>query len=279
MVVGSVRVAEGINLSVRSFGRQPRQALLVHGFADGAYVWDSCMRALSDVVSTRAMDLRGHGDSSWDDPRRYEIETHTSDVNQLINEMSGERIILVGHSLGGHIATRIAAMRPERIAALVLVDFGPLMNGEAGRQGRNNLRDSLRLYDSVDEYVQFLTSLRPLVSPEMLRHLAADSLRRVDGGFRMKLDPMLVEVDEIVSHQKEGLLWQMLDTVKCPTLVVRGAGSAMFSRATAEQMIARLSNGRLSTVGCAGHAVMTDNPRDFNKALAKFLTSVEGLFV
>jgi pimeloyl-ACP methyl ester carboxylesterase len=273
MRLSSLRTSDDLTLRLRNFGFGTRTAVLVHGFADGAYVWEPCMRSLAGTFRTHAVDLRGHGDSDWDDPSRYDVETHTADVNQLVNEISEPGIVLIGHSMGGNIATRIAALRPERIDALVLVDFGPALDRDAGRRGRENLRESLRLYDTTDSYAQWLLNSRPLVSTELLQHLAVSALRPVEGGFRLKVDPALLDADDVVAQQNDSALWQMLDSIRCPTLIVRGAGSAMFMRAAAESMAMRMQHSRLATIGCAGHAVMTDNPSDFNRVLAAFLAS------
>ena len=66
--------------------------------------------------------------------------------------------------------------------------------------------------------------------------------------------------------------WDALRRVPCPTLVVRGAASDVFSAETADRMVDEvLAQGRLAVVPRAGHSVMTDNPEGFRDAVAAFV--------
>jgi pimeloyl-ACP methyl ester carboxylesterase len=266
-----VRLSHGRTLQLSRSGRDGYLCLLVHGFADGAYVWDASVRTLQPTFRTVAVDLNGHGESDWD-AAGYNVASHTEDVNEIVNFLGERKIVLIGHSLGAHVATRIAALRSEHIAALVLVDFGPEMNSEGTRQGRENLRASLRLYDSPQEYEEWLRLTRPLISPDLVRELAQRALRPVAGGFRLRIDPRLADVDETPNLRNRQILWRMLEQIACPTLIVRGNGSAMFVRSVAQRMLQTMRHAQLATVACAGHAVMTDNPSEFNRVLLDFLS-------
>ena len=63
----------------------------------------------------------------------------------------------------------------------------------------------------------------------------------------------------------------MLKAVRCPTLVIRGNGSAVLRDSVARKMVDALRNGRYHVVEAAGHSVITDNPRDCAAALYSFL--------
>jgi pimeloyl-ACP methyl ester carboxylesterase len=69
--------------------------------------------------------------------------------------------------------------------------------------------------------------------------------------------------------------WQtLLPAVRCRTLIVRGAGSALVSANAAKQMARMPRRGELVTVPRAGHAVMSDNPQAFCASIAAFVSSV-----
>ena len=266
-----MRTRDGKLLNVRQHGNGPVSCLLVHGFAEGSYIWSPCVRSFGESVRSVAIDLRGHGDSDWDKASNYSIQTHTADVNDLLSLMGNGGHILIGHSMGAHVLTRLTALHPEKAVALVLVDFGPSVSANAMQRVQELLSESLRGYESVAEYAQWLKSTRPLVSPELVQHLAAHSLRSMNGGFRLKIDPALLETIETSNSHDEDALWQIIGEITCPVLLIRGAGSAMFSPQTARRMIGTLRNGRLVTVPVAGHGVMMDNPREFNDALSQFV--------
>ena len=70
-------------------------------------------------------------------------------------------------------------------------------------------------------------------------------------------------------------LWGYLESLACPTLVVRGAQSDIIALDTAGNMHERIPNGRLATVENAGHLVMGDNPSGFERAVTGFLADIE----
>jgi pimeloyl-ACP methyl ester carboxylesterase len=103
--------------------------------------------------------------------------------------------------------------------------------------------------------------------------------RRDDGRFTAKLDPAFrtrrtgspEEMDAWMAQQ-ERALWEALERIACPTLVVRGAASDVLSPETADRMVEEvLAQGRLEVIPRAGHSVMTDNPDAFDAALCRFV--------
>ena len=266
-----VLMRDGKALNVLQGGNGLVSCLLVHGFAENCHVWAPCVSSTEALVRSVAVDLRGHGDSDWDISSHYNVDTYASDVNDLLNLLGSGRHVLIGHSLGAEVLTHLTASHPEKVAALVLVDFGPNLSSDAKQRTRELIFESQRCYRTVAEYAQWLAETRPLVSSELVQHLAANSLRQTDAGFRLKIDPALLDEVETCSPQDESELWQILSAIECPVLVIRGAGSAMLSRESALRMQRILRNGRLVTVPAAGHGVMMDNPAGFNQAMIDFL--------
>jgi pimeloyl-ACP methyl ester carboxylesterase len=104
--------------------------VLLHGLLDCADGWDSVARAAR--CPSVALDLPGFGSS--DLPLRPRISAYAEDVLAALAELGVERFVLVGHSLGGAVATAVAERAPERTAALVLLapaGFGRIRLAEA----------------------------------------------------------------------------------------------------------------------------------------------------
>jgi pimeloyl-ACP methyl ester carboxylesterase len=247
--------------------------LLIHGFGDGGYVWADLCSALPSGYRALAVDLRGHGLSTWSVDGRYDIERHIADVLQVLDRIESRRVILIGHSLGGEIALRITARRRDRIEALALIDFGP-DHGSGVIRVHSDLDQSFRLYSDPDDYVRWVANLRPLASLPTLQFWSSCALSPAsEGGYRLRIDPALIAPDNLPIVQRD-LLWSLLRRLTVPTLVVRGAGSAVLPRRVAEQMAMELPNGVLRVVGRAGHAVMLDNPEAFKRVVGLFLEDV-----
>src|SRR5207302_1602620 len=91
--------------------------LAVHGVTASHMAWRTVARELA--ARTRACllapDLRGRG-SSAGLPSPYGLATHMSDLTAVMDHAGAERAVLVGHSMGAHIVTRLAAEHPKRAA-------------------------------------------------------------------------------------------------------------------------------------------------------------------
>ncbi len=120
-------------LSVRSappIGAETEPAVLVHGLGGSAYNWTDLMGLLADRLSARAPDLSGFGESPPPDDGDYSLEAHARSVVALIEADARGPVHLFGNSLGGAVATIVAATRPDLVRTLVLVapalpDFRP----------------------------------------------------------------------------------------------------------------------------------------------------------
>ncbi|MFL4473178.1 alpha/beta fold hydrolase [Paeniglutamicibacter sp. MACA_103] len=122
-------VVGGLTLALRHWpagepsGRPPVVLLPATGVT--AEDWDIVASALCPTRSVYAVNLRGHGPSDW--PGTYSIELMADDVLRLLDGGLGRMPVdLVGHSLGGLVACRVAAARPDLVRRLVLEDVGLL---------------------------------------------------------------------------------------------------------------------------------------------------------
>lgn len=260
---------DGHHLNVREWGEKGPACMLIHGSGDGGYLWEDVALCLRPYYRVIAVDLRGHGDSGWDRRGKYSIESYVSDVLYGMRVLRLGSVALVGHSLGADIATRIAAADPERITALVLIDFAPSLNRGAMEHARAKFNSLFRVYKTRSEYESLLRVERPLVKPELIRRIATYALRsEEDGCFTLKCDPAVSGTSQ---GPEEAALWKMIESVTCPSLIVRGSGSAVLSRQAALRMVRAMRNSRLVEVGAAGHGVVADNPSESAAALLAFL--------
>ncbi len=117
--------SDGLSMHLLRWSDGGVPALLVHGFGNEAHIWDDFAPAIANAYQTLALDLRGHGDSQWDAEGRYDYENLQADLEAVVQSLGFERLVLVGHSLGGRVCMRFAAAHPEKMAGLVIVDSAP----------------------------------------------------------------------------------------------------------------------------------------------------------
>jgi lipase len=128
-VAREVRVAGGA-LHVAAAGSRPSEAVAVvlaaHGITASHMGWRAVARELlarRPGVCLLAPDLRGRGRSAAVGPP-YGMAVHVADLLAVLDDAGVRRAVLVGHSMGAFVVARLAAERPERAGAVVLVDGG-----------------------------------------------------------------------------------------------------------------------------------------------------------
>lgn len=249
---------DSIPLAIRRWGDGAPGVLLLHGFGDCAAIWAPVAERLSSRAQVVAPDLRGHGDSGWDSLGRYAIQDQVAAVLALIDELEMGRFLLVGHSMGAEIAAHVAALRPFAVKALVLVEGAADLDAAARRHLLEQFAQQPWSYRSLDEFERAMASMLPLANPAAVKAYARHALRRKpDGWYELKCDPVLrAGIPPSAGARTKSALAQ----IQCPTLLARGAISAMLSKANALRLCQEMKQCRLATIAMSGHAVLLENP-------------------
>lgn len=121
---------DGRTLSALRWGQEPPRLTLLHGAGLNAHTWDTTLLACG--LPALAVDLAGHGDSSWRDDAAYVARVLAPDVAAALDAHTDRPQLLVGQSLGGLTAAAVAAMRPDAVAAVVVIDITPGVDPDAG---------------------------------------------------------------------------------------------------------------------------------------------------
>jgi len=123
METGRARSGE-LQIFYRRTGRPGGTPLLiVHGLSYFSYDWMPVAEQLGRDREVVAIDMRGFGDSDWSPAQDYSVPFMGNDILAVLDHLQWPRAVLVGHSMGGRSATYAAAKHPDRVAALVLVDY------------------------------------------------------------------------------------------------------------------------------------------------------------
>jgi pimeloyl-ACP methyl ester carboxylesterase len=257
--------------------------LLLHGSRDHARSWDWTARALvRDGWRVVAPDLRGHGDSDWSPDGAYIVSYNVLDLADLIDHLGAPQLTLVGHSFGGVICARYTAMFPERVRKLVIVDGmgpGPGVFRAWERQGsiarsrewvarRRTVGDRPPLvFATVEDALARMAAGNLHLTPEQAEHLGRHAVRRTDGGWTWKSDPLvLVFPPEDFAAEASGV-WS---GIACPTLIFWGAKSYL-ANPLADGRVEQIPQARTVVYDDAGHWLHHERFDDFLAELRAFV--------
>lgn len=255
-------------------GRQP--ILFLHGGGLNAHTWDVVCLMLRGKYHCLALDQRGHGDSEWEPTSDYSHDSQVGDIEGFLAKLQLNRPLLVGHSMGGFAAIGYAILHAKTMAGLVLVDVGPeLSMGDGAKRIRDFISQD-RVLDSVDAFVERAMAFNPQRNPTLLRRSLLHNLRRLPNGkWTWKHDPNRMSPDfmqERVDRARQIL--EDIHKISCPTLILRGERSDVFTDANAAKFAASLPHGRWVKVANSGHTIQGDNPAGLLDALRPFIKEI-----
>ncbi|MEV0644688.1 alpha/beta hydrolase [Phytomonospora sp. NPDC050363] len=221
--------------------------MLLHGLAGDGRSWTDFARRLA-AVGRRAIvpDLRGHGQSGRS--ADYTFEAFRDDVLALAGELALERVDVVGHALGGHVATMVAQARPKLVRRLVVEESPPPPRDEAEAMpfADRNRRPRARMGPK-----EVLSTL-----PTLLR-FDQRALGHVAPAYRTPSPDW----------------WAALPAITAETLLLYGGPSGPVPLNRLDAQAEAIPDCRIATFAEAGHRIHSGSPEQFAEVVLPFLTA------
>lgn len=219
-----------------------------------------------------AVDMRGHGDSSWARDGDYSWATLAADLGMICDELSGAPV-LVGASAGGLVSVAAVGGGRVRARGLVLVDIVVHLEPAGVKRIQEFMRARPDGFASIVEAADFVASFLPgRPRPADPSGLEKNLRRGPDGRFRWHWDPRWVRGSKDHVGGIAGLA-ESAALITIPTLVVRGGSSDVVSQEGVEQFLRLVPHAEYVDVAGAGHMIAGDRNDVFAEAVVKFLRS------
>jgi pimeloyl-ACP methyl ester carboxylesterase len=225
-------------------------------------------------------DMRGRGLSDWDpEPARYAPRTYVQDVLALLETLGIDRAVFIGTSMGGIITMAMADSAPERIAAAVVNDVGPVVAPEGIARIKSYVGGTSAIADwtGAREYVRLTNQAAfPDFVSEDWDRFARRLFREVDGVPRLDYDPgIALQLRRDLYKAPDAEAWDLFRILATgrPTLLIRGDLSDLLSPEIAARMREVAPEMQQVDVARVGHAPMLTEPEAV-QALRSFLAQV-----
>jgi non-heme chloroperoxidase len=268
----------GVTLAGDAFGDpMSPPVILLPGGGQTRHAWGTAAERLAaQGWYALALDLRGHGDSSWASDGDYSLTAFVGDLLR-VTETLRRAPVIVGASLGG-ITGLLAAgeTAPQAFAALVLVDIAPRMESDGVERIVGFMRAHLDGFDSLEAAADAITEYLPRrPRPKDLSGLTKNLRLGEDRRYRWHWDPAFVLGSKRPSgsQQPERLL-AAARRLTIPALLVRGQMSEVISEAGAREFLEAVPHARYVDVSDAGHMVAGDRNDVFAQAVIDFLRAL-----
>jgi pimeloyl-ACP methyl ester carboxylesterase len=274
-------LADGRVLSGLQWGEGAPRAVLVHGGAQNAHTWDTVALALWPLPLL-AIDLPGHGRSSWRPDGDYGPRNNADDLAVMLGALAPDAELLVGMSLGGLTVTSVAARHPGLVRRLVVIDVTPGVTRDKAAEVHAFIEGPQTFptfADIFDRTVEF----NPTRSPESLRRgILHNAHRQQDGSWQWNYDRGLTDRpdgEEKPGAPEEGVvgdlpdLWDDVSAVQAPTTLVRGSLSPVVDDEDVAELLRRQPGAEVLVVEGAGHSIQGDRPLELAAILAARLSS------
>jgi len=247
-----------------------RDVVLIHGNPSNTYSWRKVIAPLAQRYRVHAIDLPGYGFSDKpDDPARYTTEALADDVIHYMDTVGIERAVLVGNSMGGHVASEAAILHRDRVSGLVLVDASglpglpgyPLATRMAGwpvigpllraLPARGRVRDGLRnaVYD-----------------PSQITEADVDAyyapLRSAGG-----MNAFIARMHQQVADERGA----RVHTIAAPTLVISGDSDRVIPPAIAQRYHELIAGSDLLLIPQTGHLPQEERPDETVAAIVRWI--------
>lgn len=266
----SLRLEDGRSLSALRFGEEPPVITLLHGAGLNAHTWDTTALLLQQPAL--AIDLAGHGDSSWRDDLDYSARTLAADVILGLENWAVEPQVLVGQSLGGLTAAAVASARPDLVRELITVDITPGIDTSGGPAALREFYAGPTDFSSRDELVERAMSFGLGGSrADTERGVFFNSRIRPDGRVEWKhhfahLAAQVFAPDDSSAGASatapilHATGWDDLAGAEAPITLVR-ATSGFVSEADGDELLRRVPTARVIAME-ASHNVQETAPRE-----------------
>jgi len=261
-------------MHVERFGHGGTAVILIHGFGTSSFLWRNVAPAITEAGHTAyAVDMFGHGESDRPIDADFGISAQAEYLDAAMTALRVARGIIVGVDIGGDVALRLAATRPERVEKLVLINtpaFDELPSRDITQMQRSTAKFAFRTTRGILGAAPLVEGVLKGSVADPDTHMPVKLVARYLAPFVGKdgVNHLLTLASSITDEDMEDV---DLSTIHVPALILWGEKDQWVDSKIADRLASALPDGRLVRVPGVGRLLPEENPERLNELLLDFM--------
>jgi pimeloyl-ACP methyl ester carboxylesterase len=255
----TIRTEDGVNIVCDVRGNGDTALVFLHGWCGDREYWKHQADAFASEYRVVSLDQAGHGESGKD-RKHWSVDSLAGDVEAVVKALALNRVILVGHSMGGPVALMAAKRMPGTVIAVIGVDT--LQNAEfkMPEEVRKKFLEGFETNFKETMRGGFSALLHPKTDPELKKWL----LTRAEAQDQKMALALMRDMSSLDTKE-------LLKDAKVPVRCINSGGGYMFFTPTAVPINRKYADYDAVIIKAVGHYPMLEKPGEFNQKLRDVL--------
>jgi len=254
-----------VSIHYKEYGQGDNNLIVIHGFLGSLDNWHTLSTKWAESgLHVFALDMRNHGKSPH--TAEHNQQLMVEDVLLFLKEHDITHTSIIGHSMGGKVAMRLALQHPDKISKLIVADIAP-------RKYRSGAHDDVfkAIFNidlkNIQSRKDAEDAMKSYLGDFGTRQFILKSLERVNNSFAWKFNikTLYESYEEVISGVELNLF------NGCPTLIIRGGLSLYINERDVQDILRLFPNAQFQTIEQAGHWLHADQPEIFLKSVLDFV--------
>lgn len=251
-------IAGGVATRCMDIGRGEDVILLIHGYLESMDVWEHFAGQLGKTKRVIAFDLPGSGFSDWGGADVISIEFMARVAADVLDAFGVKRATVVGHSMGGYVATAMAELFGDRVAKLILFHSAP--GGDSDEKRANRDRE-IELVGSGKK--ELLASINPArgFAPQNVRR-CHETIEELSEQVMLTDDRAIIATLKGMSERKDRTEFFAEFSGKTPTMIIFGLFDPYITESIRNSIIERFARTQVAILDNSGHMGFVEQPEE-----------------
>lgn len=229
--------------------------LLIHGIGASHYVWRYITPKLAENNTVTAVDLVGFGLSDKPETFKYDLDSQCDMIIELIKELGIQKTAIIGSSMGGAIALRLAQIKPELFDKVIVL---------------SPAADPRITFFDLNRIAFLSPMVRPLVTErfikQIMKRIYSEKKNITQESIRIYTEPYLNNKDAIHSFVKsfsllrDPRIFEQLEAIQNPVLILWGQRDRIIPYKFAQKIQKKIPNSYMDIHETGGHHLQEDDP-------------------